>query len=62
MPHSPREQLRLLPSVDRLLGSEALSALAEDVGVESVTHAAREAIDAARGAILGGRDRQRAQH
>ena len=54
MPHSPREQLRLLPSVDRLLGSEALSALAEDVGVESVTHAAREAIDAARGAILEG--------
>ena len=46
------DALRGLPSVDRLLGSEALSALAEDVGVESVTHAARDAIDAARGAIL----------
>ena len=54
MRNDARAQLRLLPSVDRLLGSEALSALAEDVGVESVTHAAREAIDAARGAILGG--------
>ena len=48
------DTLRELPSVDRLLGSEALGTLAEDVGVESVTHAAREAIDAARGAILGG--------
>ena len=48
------EALRGLPSVDRLIGSAALGALAESVGVEAVTHAARAAVDGARAAILAG--------
>ncbi len=48
------DALRGLPSVDRLVGSEALGVLAESVGVDTVTSAARQAIDAARGAILAG--------
>ena len=48
------DALRALPSVDRLVGSEPLRALAENVGADTVTHAARETIDAARGAILKG--------
>ena len=52
--HTPSDALRALPSVDRLVGSEPLGALAESVGADTVTHAARETIDAARGAILKG--------
>ena len=48
------EALRALPSVNRLVGSEPLGALAESVGVDAVTHAARHAIDDARTAILAG--------
>ena len=52
--HTQADALRALPSVDRLVGSEPLGALAESVGADTVTHAARETIDAARGAILKG--------
>ena len=48
------EALRALPSVDRLVGSEQLAMLVKAVGVEAVTHAARDAIDSARAAIRGG--------
>ncbi len=48
------DALRSLPSVDRLLSSEPLRDLAASVGIDSVTHAAREAIDAARAAIRAG--------
>ncbi len=48
------EALRALPSVDRLVGSESLGTLAESVGTDAVTHAARQAIDDARTAILAG--------
>ena len=48
------EALRALPSVDRLVGSEPLGTLAESVGADAVTHAARQAIDDARTAILAG--------
>lgn len=48
------EALRALPSVDRLVGSESLGTLAESVGTDAVTHAARQAIDDARTAILTG--------
>lgn len=48
------EALRALPSVDRLVGSKPLGMLIESVGTDAVTHAARQAIDDARTAILEG--------
>jgi len=49
-----QEELRKLPSVDRLLQEEAVSALAARWGHELTVDAAREALDAARGAIRAG--------
>ena len=46
--------LRLLPSVDRRLGSPPLQALVDRAGAEALTHAAREALDAARDSIISG--------
>ena len=48
------EAFRRLPSVDRLLGQERLAELAERAGADLVTHATRQAIDAARQAIVSG--------
>ena len=53
-PAHQADALRALPSVDRLAGSDSLRALTDRVGTDAVTHAAREAIDAAREAILAG--------
>ena len=49
-----QEELRKLPSVDRLLQEEAVVALVARWGHELIVEAAREALDAAREAILGG--------
>jgi L-seryl-tRNA(Ser) seleniumtransferase len=49
-----QEELRKLPSVDRLLQEEAVAALVVRWGHELTVEAAREALDAAREAILGG--------
>jgi L-seryl-tRNA(Ser) seleniumtransferase len=49
-----QEELRKLPSVDRLLQEEAVAALVARWGHELTVEAAREALDAAREAILGG--------
>jgi L-seryl-tRNA(Ser) seleniumtransferase len=49
-----QEELRKLPSVDRLLQEEAVAALVERWGHELTVEAAREALDAAREAIREG--------
>ncbi len=48
------EELRKLPSVDRLLQAPALSQIAAEWGQELATSAARAAVERARQAILGG--------
>jgi L-seryl-tRNA(Ser) seleniumtransferase len=49
-----QDELRKLPSVDRLLQEEAVTALVARWGHELTVEAAREALDAARAAIRGG--------
>jgi L-seryl-tRNA(Ser) seleniumtransferase len=49
-----QEELRRLPSVDRLLQEEAVAALVARWGHDLTVEVAREALDAAREAILGG--------
>ncbi len=49
-----REELRKLPSVERLLAHPLLQGLAQEAGHELVVEAAREALDRAREAIRGG--------
>ncbi|MBC7223873.1 MAG: L-seryl-tRNA(Sec) selenium transferase, partial [Anaerolineae bacterium] len=49
-----REELRKLPSVDRLLTHPVLQGLQEEAGHELVVEAAREALERAREAIRGG--------
>lgn len=51
-----QDELRKLPSVDRLLQSEAVAALAARWGHDLTVDAAREALDAARTEVLGGAD------
>lgn len=50
----PREELRKLPSVDRLLAHPVLQGLQEEAGHEEVVEAAREALTLAREAIQRG--------
>jgi L-seryl-tRNA(Ser) seleniumtransferase len=49
-----QEELRKLPSVDRLLQTEMVAGLAERYGYELTVDAGREALDAARAAVLDG--------
>jgi L-seryl-tRNA(Ser) seleniumtransferase len=53
-----RAALRGLPSVDRVLAHQALAAVREALPSSLVTEAAREAIDAARRALLDGNSEQ----
>jgi L-seryl-tRNA(Ser) seleniumtransferase len=51
-----REELRKLPSVDRLLQEGAVQALAEEYGHDLTVEAIRQALDLARQAIMAGQD------
>ena len=48
------EELRKLPSVDRLLREEAIRALVEEHGHDLTVEAVRQALDLARQGILAG--------
>jgi len=52
-----REDLRKLPSVDRLLQEGAVQALAEEYGHDLTVEAIRQALDLARQTIMAGQDR-----
>ena len=51
-----REELRKLPSVDRLLQEKGIQALAEEYGHDLTVEAIRQALDLARQAIMAGQD------
>lgn len=51
-----REELRKLPSVDRLLQERAVQALAEEYGHDLTVEAIRQALNLARQAIMAGQD------
>lgn len=51
-----REELRKLPSVDRLLQERAVQALAEEYGHDLTVEAIRQALDLARQDIMAGQD------
>jgi L-seryl-tRNA(Ser) seleniumtransferase len=51
-----REELRKLPSVDRLLQERSIQALAEEYGHDLAVEAIRQALDLTRQAIMAGQD------
>jgi len=51
-----REELRKLPSVDRLLQEETIQALAEEYGHDLTVEAIRQALDLARQGIMAGQE------